>query len=163
VPMVYTSSLATPGVTTTNAGANTETGVISYKFPTTGTVGSAALSAFYCIGAANAFTSINGIRFRVATFTTASTAGTSTTPSPRDQGMQASLLTVVTGQTISTTGRKNHLIFGCGVGGPGGWVAQNPDAVVRFFANITTAPSIDVVSVAANLSLNYEWSSEHVE
>jgi hypothetical protein len=161
--MVYTSSLATPGTSTTSGTTNTEVGVISYKPPITANTASCALQAMYVIGAANGLTAISGLRFRVITVTTASTAGTATTPSPKDQGNQAALTGAVTGQTISATGRKNHVIFGCGAAGPGGWVAPNPDSLVRIFPNITTAPSLDVVSVAANINLTYEWSTEHVE
>ena len=163
MPMVYTSSLATPGVSTTSGTTNTETGVISYKPAASGNVASAALQAVYVIGRANALTAISGIAFRVMTVTTASTGGTATTPAPKDQGNQAALTGAVTGQTISSTGRKNHVIFGCGAAGPGGWVAPNPDSMIRIFPNTATAPSLDVLAVAANINLTYEWSSEHVE
>ena len=161
--MVYKSSLATPGTSSTSGTTNTEVGVISYKPASAASVASVALSAFQAQGAVSGGTTLNGIRFRCATFTTASTAGTATTPGPSDFGSRAAVTGAVTGQTISTTGRVNHWIVGCGVGGPGGWTGQSWDNWVKIYPNITTAPSVDVVSVAVALSLAFEWYCEHVE
>jgi hypothetical protein len=95
--------------------------------------------------------------------TTASTAGTSTTPAPKDvTAAVAATAVAVTGQTISATGRKNHAIFGCGAAGPGGWVAQDVDSLITITPN-ATAPSLDVVNVSATASLTYEFSVEHAE
>jgi hypothetical protein len=162
MPMVYTSSLATPGVSTCGA-ANVETGVISYKPPVILPARTVYFQAAYVIGRANAIATISGIVFRIITVTTASTAGTATTPSPKDTGMAAATAGAVTGQTISATGRKNHVVFGCGAAGPGGWVAPNPDSMVVQPAVVTTAPSLDLIAASATAALTYEFSTEHQE
>lgn len=163
MPMVYTASLATPGVSTCSGTPNTETGTISYKPPVTLPSRTIYFQAAYVIGRASALTTISGIVFRVIRVTTASTSGTATTPNPKDTGMQACTTTCVTGQTISSTGRTNHVIFGCGAAGPGGWVAPNPDSMIVQPGVVTTAPSIDLVAASATASLTYEFSTEHQE
>jgi len=160
---VYTSSLATPGVSTCSATPNTETGAISFKPPITLPARIGSLQGVYVIGRANALTAISGIVFRICRMTTASTAGTGTTPNPKDKDAPAATMTAVTGQTISATGRTNHVIFGCGAAGPGGWVAPNPDSCVMIVPVVTTAPSVDVVAASATASLTYEFSAEHTE
>lgn len=162
MPLVYTSSLATPGVSTTSGTTNTETDAIYLKPASAVPARNVMLFAAYVQGAANALTAISGIRFRITRATTASTAGTATTPNPADSGMQAATAIASTGGTISSTGRTNHVIFGCGAAGPGGWVAPNPDAmiVVTFAA---TQPSVDLLAVATNVSLTYEFSVQHQE
>jgi len=160
---VYTSSLATPGVSTGSATPNTETGAISFKPPVTLPARTGGLQAVYVVGRANALTAISGLVFRIIRCTTASTAGTATTPNPKDKDAPAATMTAVTGQTISATGRTNHVIFGCGAAGPGGWVAPNPDSMVMIVPVVTTAPSVDVVEASATASLTYEFSAEHVE
>jgi hypothetical protein len=160
MPMVYTSSLATPGVSTCSGTPNTETDALYLKTSSNGT--SIGFQAAYVIGRATALTTISGIAFRVMTATTASTAGTATTPSPKDTGMQAATATAATGGTISVTGRKNHVIFGCGAAGPGGWVQPNPDSAIVIKPN-ATPPSVDLLAVSATASLTYEFSVEHYE
>jgi len=160
MPMIYTSSLATPGNSATSGSANTEVGTIALKTAANGR--SVALQACYVIGKGAGLTAISGIGFRVMRVTTASTSGTATTPRPKDTGHQAATGTAVTGQTISTTGRTDHVIFGCGAAGPGGWVAPNPDSVI-LLAPAATIGSIDLLNVSGTVSLNYEFSIEHVE
>jgi hypothetical protein len=161
--LVYTSSLATPGVSTCSGTPNTETGAISFKPPVVLPARTIYLQAVYVQGRATALTTISGIIFRVIRVTTASTAGTATTPNPKDTGFAAATATAVTGQTISATGRTNHVVFGCGAAGPGGWVAPNPDSMIVQPAVVTTAPSLDVVAASATASLTYEFSAEHQE
>lgn len=160
---VYTSSLAAPGVSTTSGTPNTETGAISFKPPVVLPARTGALQAVYVAGRASALTTISGIIFRIIRCTTASTSGTATTPNPKDKDCPAATMTAVTGQTISSTGRTNHVIFGCGAAGPGGWVAPNPDSCVMIVPVVTTAPSVDVVAASATASLTYEFSAEHQE
>jgi len=160
---VYTSSLATPGVTTGSATPNTEVGAISFKPPITLPARTAGLQAVYVVGRGSALTSISGLVFRIIRMTTASSAGVATTPSPKDKDAPAATMTAVTGQTISATGRTNHVVFGCGAAGPGGWVAPNPDSMVMIVPVVTTAPSVDVVEASATASLTFEFSCEHVE
>ncbi len=157
----YTSSLATPGVSTCSGTPNTEVGVISLKTASQGR--NIYFQSVYVIGAATALTTISGIRFRVISVTTASTAGTGTTPTSKDVTANETATAVgVTGQTISATGRKNHQIFGCGAAGPGGYVAPNPGSLVVITPN-ATAPSVDLLSVSATASLTFEFSVEHQE
>lgn len=162
MPMVYTSSLATPGVSTTSGTGNTETGAIMLKPAAAVPARNVAFQAVYVIGRASALTTISGIVFRIIRATTASTAGTATTPNPKDAGQQAATAVAATGQTISSTGRTNHVVFGCGAAGPGGWVAPNPDSVV-LVTSAATQPSVDLVATSATSSLTYEFSVEHME
>lgn len=158
---VYTSSLATAGTTTGNA-ANTESpGTWSLKTASQGR--NLYLERMDVIGKASALTTISGIAFRIVSFTTASTAGTGFTPTSVDVTAGETATGVgVSGQTVSSTGRKQHAIFGCGAAGPGGYVAAKPEARVVITPN-ATAPSIDAVMVSATASLTYEWSFQHSE
>ena len=160
MPMVYTSSLATPGISTCSATPNTETDAIYLKPAANGR--SVNLQAAYVIGRASALTTISGIVFRIMKATTASTVGTATTPAPKDSGMQVATATASTGGTASSTGRTNHVIFGCGAAGPGGWVAPNPDSMVSV-PTAATLPSVDLLAASATASLTYEFSVEHQE
>lgn len=154
--MIYGISLATAGNSSTNGSANTESATCSIK-PGTRNVG---LQSLYVLGKGAGLTAISGIIFRVIGWATASTAGTGVTPTPKDPGMQAAKATVVSGQTIGST-RINHLTFGCGAAGPGGWVAPNPDSVI--FREGGNAGSTDVMNASGTVSLNYEWAGEIIE
>jgi hypothetical protein len=160
---VYTSSLATPGTSSCSATPLNETGAISFKPPVILPARTGMLQAVYVIGRGAGLTAISGIVFRIIRCTTASTSGTATTPSPKDTNGPAATMTAVTGQTISSTGRTNHVIFGCGAAGPGGWVAPNPDSCVGIIPVVTTAPSVDVIAASGTASLLYEFSAEHTE
>lgn len=161
MPMVFTTSLGTPGVSTTSGTPNTETGFISLKTASQGKT--LALFACSVIGRGDARTTISGIAFRIITATTASTGGTAATPFHADQTANVTATAVgATGQTISSTGRRNHAIFGCGACGPGGWVAPNPDAAVSVGPN-ATPPSVDVIAASTTASLTYEGSIQHFE
>ncbi len=160
---VYTSSLATPGVSTCSATPLTETGAISFKPPVVLPARVGSLQSAYVIGRGAGLTAISGIVFRIIRCTTASTAGTATTPNPKDKDAPAATMTAVTGQTISSTGRTNHVIFGCGAAGPGGWVMPNPDSAVMIVPVVTTAPSVDIIAASGTASLLYEFSAEHSE
>lgn len=162
MPMVYTSSLATPGVSTTSGTTNTETDAIYLKPASAVPARNVALFGVTVQGGANAMSTISGIRFRIMRATTASTAGTATTPAPADGGMQAATAVGSTGGTISSTGRTNHVIFGCGAAGPGGWIAPNQDAAITV-TSAATQPSVDLLAVATNVSLTYEFSVQHME
>jgi hypothetical protein len=157
----YTSSLATAGTTTGNA-ANTESpGTWSLKTASQGR--NIYWYAMYVIGKASALTTISGMAFRICSFTTASTAGTAFTPTSKDVTANETATAVgASGQTVSVTGRKQHVIFGCGAAGPGGYVAPNPGSRVLITPN-ATAPSVDGIHVSASASLTYEWSIEHEE
>ena len=158
MPMVYTLSLATAGNTATNGSANTE----NPTFTTKPGVRNVALQAMYVTGKGAGLTSISGIIHRIVTFGTASTSagGVAIVPSPKDPGMQAALQVPFSNQTVGST-RKNHVVFGCGAAGPGGWVAPNPDSVILLQGG--SAGSIDAVNASGTVSLNFEWSAETVE
>lgn len=164
MPMVYTASLATPGNSSCSATPGTETDTISYKLAASNPRG-ALVQAAYVIGKGAGLTAISGIVFRIirATTATVTTGGTATTPNPKDVGMQAATATAVTNATtISSTGRTNHVLFGCGAAGPGGWVAPNPDSMVTL-QPAGTAASVDLLAASGTASLNYEFSVEHQE
>lgn len=152
MPMVYNCSLATAGNLTTSGTTNTETDAFFVKAGAGRTVG---LALVQCVGKATALTSISSIAFRLIKLGTASTAGTTVTPSPTDPGMQASAATCASRPTIGTT-RTNHLVFGCGAGGNGAWVAPNIDHPMELAAG--GALSMDMVDVAGTVSLTYEPS-----
>lgn len=161
MPLVYTTSLATPGTSACSGTPNTETGAVSLKTASQGR--NISLQSAYVLGRGAALTALSGIVFRIMSATTASTSGTGTTPSPKDViGYTAATAVAVTGQTISSTGRKNHVVFGCGAAGPGGWQAMDPDSMIVITPN-STAPSVDLVAASATASLNYEFSVEHKE
>lgn len=156
MPMIYGISLATAGNLATNGSANTESPTCSIK-PGTRNVG---LQSLYVLGKGAGLTAISGIIFRVIGWATASTAGTGITPTPKDPGMQAAKATVISAQTVGAT-RINHLTFGCGAAGPGGWVAPNPDSLI--YREGGNAGSTDVMNASGTVSLNYEFSGEIVE
>ncbi len=165
MPMVYTSSLATPGNSACSGTPNTETCTFSIRPAAAVPARNVLLQAAYVIGKGAGLTAISGIVFRIirATTATVTTGGVATTPNPKDAGMAAATATAVTGATtISSTGRTNHVIFGCGAAGPGGWVAPNPDSVVALLS-ASTVPSADIVAASGTASLNYEFSAEHME
>jgi hypothetical protein len=154
---VYGLSLATPGNMSTNATANTENPTFTTK---PGSNRNVALQGFYAIGKGAGLTAISGISHRIITFATASTSGTSITPTPRDPGAQAAKQTAASAQTIGST-RTNHFCIGHGAAGPGGWVAPNVDSMPLQPAG--GAGSIDALNVSGTASLNFEWSAETVE
>lgn len=155
--MVYTISLATAGNLTTNATPNTETDAFFVK---AGSARNAALQSVYVVGKGAGLTTLSSIVFRLIKFGTASTAGTSITPAPKDPGMQAAKHTAASRPTAGTT-RTNHVIFGCGATGPGGYIAPNVDSPMVLEAG--SALSIDMMDASGTASLTYEWSAETVE
>lgn len=162
--LVFTTSLGTPGVSTTNGTPNTETGVVSLKTASQGR--NISLFAASVQGRATILTTLSGIVFRVITATTASTGGTAATPFHADATANVTATAVAaTGQTISATGRRNHMIFGCSVSGPGGFMAGGwpiNDAAPTISPN-ATAPSVDIVSASATASLTFEFAAQHAE
>jgi hypothetical protein len=162
MPLIYTSSLATPGNSATSGTPNTETSAIYLKPAAAVPARNVMLQAAYLIGKGAGLTAISGIVGRVIRCTTASTGGVATTPNPKDPGAQAATASAATGGTTSATGRTNHVIFGCGAAGPGGWVAPNPDSTI-VATPAATQPSVELVVASGTASLNYEFSVEHAE
>lgn len=157
MPMVYGIALATAGNLTTNATPNTETETFFVK---AGSARGVALQSLYIQGKGAGLTAISGIIMRIIKWATASTSGTGITPTPKDPGMQAAKCTAASRPTSGTT-RTNHLAFGCGAAGPGGWVAPNPDSVIALEAG--SAPSISGMDASGTASMNFEFSGEVVE
>jgi len=153
MPMVYTISLATAGNST---ATTSETDTFFIKAGAR----NAALQAVYLIGKGAGLTAISGIAMRIIKWATASTAGTAIVPTPKDPGMQAAKATSASAPTSGST-RTQHVVFGCGAAGPGGWVAPNPDSVILLEGG--GAFSIDGMSFSGTASLNFEWSAEFVE
>lgn len=156
MPMIYEFSLATAGVLTTSGTPNTETEAFFLKAG----VRNSMLTSVRVNGRAAAATTISGISFRIIKWGTASTAGTSVTPAPRDPGMQASKSTAATAPTAGTT-RTQHMIFGCGKAGPGGWVAETPDH--KLLMEGGGALSIDMLAASSEASLTYDFSASFEE
>ena len=154
--MIYTDELATPGNTATSGTPNTELDVIYFKASASG--GSVGLQAMYVIGKGAGLTAISGISFRIRKYATGSTVGTAASIVPKDPAMQAATHTALTGGTVGSTA-TNQVIFGCGAAGPGGWVAPNPDSVIKL-APASTTVSMDVMSASGTASLNFEFSCE---
>jgi hypothetical protein len=163
MPMCYTSSLATAGNSTCSGTPGTETRPFTIKYAANGRT--VNVQAVYVIGKGAGLTAISGIVFRIARCTTATaqSGGAATTPSPKDVGMAAATGVAYTGSTaVDGAGRTNHVVFGCGAAGPGGWVAPNPDSMIACAGN-ATPPSVDLVAASGTASLNYEFSAEHQE
>lgn len=156
MPMVYGISLATAGDLTTNGTPSTETETYFVK-PGTRNVG---LQSMYVMGKGAGLTAISGLIFRIINWATASTAGTGITPKPKDPGMQAAKASSASRSTIGST-RTNHLTFGCGAAGPGGWVAPNPDSVI--YNEGGAASSIACEDASGTASLKFEFSAEICE
>jgi len=151
--MVYTISLATAGNST---ATTSETDTFFIKAGAR----NAALQAVYLIGKGAGLTAISGIAMRIIKWGTASTGGTAIVPTPKDPGMQAAKATSASAPASGST-RTQHVVFGCGAAGPGGWVAPNPDSVILLEGG--GAFSIDGMSFSGTASLNFEWSAEFVE
>lgn len=161
MPMVY--GVVPGALQTSNATPNTENDCF---FVAAGSASRAVgLLGLYVHGKGAALTAISGITFRIKKWTTtASSGGTSITPTPRDVGFQASKATAgyaVAAVTSGTGGPTLLGSIGCGAAGPGGWVAPNPDALPVIEAG--SADSIDVFNASGTASLNFEMSAEIVE
>ena len=157
MPFGYIVSPATAGNTTTNSSANTESDFLTIKPGTR----DFRLVALYVIGKAAALTAISGIAIRLARFSTASTSGTSATPQPKDDLAPAAKQAAATGSVSAGSGRTNGLVIGCGVAGPGGWVARDDNQ--KYCLSGGGSDSIDAISISATASLNFEFSAETEE
>jgi len=156
-PMVYNLAVATEADVRTNATPATENETFFIKAG----VRNVALQAMYVLGKGAGLTAISGIVHRIIKWGTASTAGTTITPAPRDPGMQAAKHTAASAPTAGTSRTNSGPVFGCGAAGPGGWVAPNPDSVIVLEGS--SAASIDGLNASGTASLKFEWSAESVE
>lgn len=140
---------------TTSSSTNTE---IEHIFVKPGTRNVQLLS-MRAGGKGAGLTALTGISLRVKKWTTTSAAGgTAATPAPADAGMQASKATAgwtaaasVTAGTGGPTFLGNMTIGGAG---PGGWVAENPDAYPTLEGSDNK--SFGIWSIAGTASMNWE-------
>lgn len=158
--MIY--SVVPGAIQTTNATPLTENDCFFVKPGATRNVG---LLALYLHGRAAALTAISGITIRIKKWTTTSASvGTAVTPAPADPGMQAAKATAaysVGALTSGTGGPTFMLSIGCGAAGPGGWVAENPDAVKILEAAATQ--SLDAFCASGTANMNFELTAKIVE
>jgi hypothetical protein len=106
------------------------------------------------IGKANALQAMSGIALRMTRYGTPSTVGGAVTPQPLYPGNTAS----TTWFSSPTAGATPTIVktVGCGVGGPGAWVADNPAAAIFLLANGGANGNLDTVSFCGASSLNFE-------
>jgi len=123
-----------------------------------------SLQAIYLVGKAAALTSISGIAIRVEKWFTTASSVSALTLNPKDIGMQAAKGTAGMSATTVTSGTGGPTLLGsigCGAAGPGGWVAQNPDAMPTLEGGDNK--SIDLFNVSNTASLKFECSTDVVE
>ena len=112
-------------------------------------------------GRGGALTAISGITWRVKRWTTGSSGGTAITPVAFDPGAQAAKCTAAAVPTAGTVDGAVRLSFGCGAAGPGGWVAENPDAMLVLES--ASGDSYDLYNASATASLTADASMAVVE
>ena len=157
MPFVYQIA---PHVNVTTSGtANTE---VDHLRTATGATRAAAVTGCYVLGKGAGLTAISGIVIRLRRFATASTVGTAITPSPKDPTAPASTITAATTPTAGVTATQ-QVAFGCGAAGPGGWVARDRDSEILLVAGGGANGNLDIFSASGTVSLNFEYSTEHIE
>lgn len=159
MPFVYHIDTAVVATNFATSGtANTEVDQLFVK-PGTRNI---AVIGLYVGGKGAGLTAISGIAYRLKKYTTtAASAGTAITPTPRDPGAQASKCTSGAASAGVTVGTGGPLyVGGCisGAAGPGGWVAPNPDAVIVLEGGANQ--SVDLFSASGTISLNFEAKLE---
>ena len=146
---------------TTSGSVNTE---IDAAFLKPGSSRVLGLIALALQGKGAGLTALSGIVTRLKAWTsTASSGGTSITPATTDDRGPAAVHTAGAGTsggtaavTSGTGGPKVAKSTGCGATGPGGWVAPNPNAVIRIDGGADK--SLDLFSASGTAGLNYEFS-----
>lgn len=157
MPFIYT--IAPAANETTNATPNTET---NHLRTLTAATRMAMFTGIYVLGKGAGLTAISGIILRLKRFATPSTVGGAITPEPRDPGAQAAVLTAFTAPTTGATPTL-QAAFGCGAAGPGGWVARDRDSEILLEAAGGAKGNVDILSASGTASLNFEYSTEHME
>ena len=161
MPFVYNvNSKAVAENYTTSGSANTE---INSAFMKPGTTRFLNVIGLRVQGKGAGLTAISGLIFRLKQWiTTASSGGTAITPGPVNNIGPAATHTAAAGAAggtnAVTSGTGGPTIVGgcgCGAGGPGGWVAANPDAAIGLDGNANK--SIDLFSASGTVSLNYDF------
>jgi hypothetical protein len=158
MPFYYNVS---PGTNlTTNATANTETDHL--RFLTVANQRPCLVNAIALIGKSAGATSLSGIALHVKRFGTPSTGGTAITPTPRAAVAPAAATTAFTAPTVGST-PSIQLTIGCSIGGPGAWVAQEPEAAVILEPNGGANGNVDFLSISGTASLPFELSVDFSE
>lgn len=164
MPFVYNSS----GIINTQ---NFVTGAINtpqdYYFIKPGTRNAGVLSLI-CGGKGAGLTALSGIQYTLEKYPTTATTintGTAITPAPRDPGAQAAKATAATSTGAQFTAGTGTLVYvgGCfsGAAGPGGWVAENPDALPTLEGSANQ--SIDLWVASGTAGLNFNFTIAHQE
>lgn len=153
MPFVYAIALPTTTSLTTSGTTNTESDAMMVA---AGSGRTNWLRKILVHGKANALTSISAITFKLKKFTTASSGGTSITPVPMDVGAQAAKCTAAYSPTAGSGDGAVRATFGCGAGGPGGFVAEDRDAAPVLESG--SGDSHDVFSQAIATSLAFDIS-----
>ena len=144
---------------TTNGTTNTET---DHLFIKPGAGAKVDINGLRLQGAGNALTTLNGLMVNFKNFTTASTSGTSMTPSPVNIAVaKASSATAAATPTPGSGGATYKGGFGCSGSGPAFWTAQTPDQMIEMAAGY--AGSVDMYSAAAALNLAFQWWVDFLE
>jgi hypothetical protein len=166
MPFVYdtviaaTESLTTAGVMYTTSG--TPGNLVDHLRFATGNA-KAWINACYVLGRAAALTAISGISLRFVRLGTASTVGTAASIRPRDPNAPAAVLTAFSGPTIGSGTVSLQVAFGCGAGGPGGWVAPDPDSRIALLNGAGANGNLDMISGSQTASLNFDATVESIE
>lgn len=144
---------------TTSGTANTE---IDFQFIKPGASRPVSIQALKVQGKGAGLTALSGISIRLKQWTsTASSGGTSATPSPKNKLVPACVATAGLGTSGGTasvtsgTGGPSQVGYASmGASGPGGNVAINPDDACLLDGNATM--SMDLFSACPTVSLNFE-------
>lgn len=160
MPLFYS---VVPGATiTTNATPNTANDCLFVK---PGSTRTCWVNAIYPTGRGALLTSISGISYRLEKWTsTASSGGSSITPSPKDIGYQAAKQTAgfsASTVTSGTGGPTLMLSIGSGTTSPGNWIAPTMDQAYALEAAATQ--SLDIFNVSGAASLVFEISLDTIE
>jgi hypothetical protein len=159
MPFVYRVGAGNTSYST-HATPSTEDAVLALKQATRGFM----VQAFSASGRGAGLTALSGISFASKRWTTAGSGGTALTPVPVDDRAPAAATTAADKQTALTPGTTSGAIvcgFGCGVSSQGGWVARDPDSMIRVDAG--TADEISTYSICGTASIPFVLSAEIVE
>jgi hypothetical protein len=164
MPFVYVSDGAVNTANFVTGGANTPQDYFFIK-PGTRNVGMLSL----IVGGKGAgLVALSGIAYHLEKYPTTSTAintGTALVPAPSDVGMQAAKATAASSTGAQFTAGTGTKVFvgGCfsGAAGPGGWVAENPDALPMLEGSANQ--SIDLWVESGTASLNFNFVIKHQE
>lgn len=155
MPFYYACAL---GNTTANGTANTE--LDHLRLLTVANQPTCRVSGLFVVGQS---ATAGGIRLRVASFATPSTAGSAFTPAERRPDGPAASTTAFTAPTLGST-RTNHLTIGTSqVGGTGGWVALEEAHAINLLANGGANGNLDLISIATTASTPFDPTLEFAE